>query len=287
MTLVWTGITLGAIYAIIATGYNIVFVASRVFNFAQPQFLMLGAFVGLFAGTRLHLPLPLTILLCAVVGGLVGALEEVLAVRRLYGRGTHNELITTLGVSTMLSGAALVVFGSEPQSLPYFQGESSFDLLGGRIAPSDIAIVATAAVLMAATALVMRRTTVGLSSLAASEDREAATLHGINVRRLALGAFIVAGAMVAAAGPIVAAKTYAGFDLGDNLAVKGFVALVIGGFGSQGGAVIGGLVVGLLDVFAARYLGTDWRNVSIFLVLLVVMMARPNGFLGARAARAV
>jgi branched-chain amino acid transport system permease protein len=247
---------------------------------------MIGAFVALEIGRLAQLPLPVVMVLCAVVGGVLGALEEILAVRRLYGKNSHNELVTTLGASTILSGLALVIFGSDPQSLSYVD-DSTFDLLGGRIAMADILIILAAILLAGIVALVTRKTMVGLSSLATSEDREAATLRGINVKGLALGAFAVAGAAVAAAGPLVAQKTYATYNLGDSLAVKAFVALAIGGFGSQLGAVIGGFGVGFLETFAARYIGSEWRNIAVFVVLLIIMMVRPQGIFGRRVERAV
>jgi branched-chain amino acid transport system permease protein len=287
MTLVWSSISLGAVYAIVAIGYNIVFIASRVFNFAQAQFVMLGAFVALQAGTLFHLPFWLALILCVVAGGVVGALEEVLAVRRLYGRDSHAELVTTLGVSTILSGLALITFGPQANTQPYFANDPTITLLGGRLGVSDILIVLVAVLLAGIVAVVARKTIVGLSALAASEDRDAAQLRGINVKLLALGSFIAAGAAVAVAGPFISAKTFVSYDLGDNLAVKAFVALAIGGFGSQVGAVVGGLAVGFFETYAARYLGSDWRNIAVFGVLLLVMILRPNGLFGRRTGRTI
>jgi branched-chain amino acid transport system permease protein len=287
MTTVWAGLVLGAIYAIVAVGYNIVYIASRVFNFAQAQFVMIGAFVALEGGSALALPLPVTMVLCAVVGGIIGALEEVLAIRRLRGRGAHNELVTTLGVATLLSGIALVVFGSNPKQLTYFSGEQPLDLLGGRILLGELLIIIAAVVLAVAVGIVAKWTAVGLAALATSEDREASTLRGINVGMLALGAFVIAGALLAAAGALIGTKTFAIYNVGDLLAVKAFVALAIGGFGSFPGALIGGFAVGLIETFGARYVGSDWQNIIVFALLLVVLLVIPSGIFGRRAGRAV
>lgn len=287
MTLVWSSIALGAVYAIVAIGYNIVFIASRVFNFAQAQFVMIGAYVAVVAGTTLGLPLPVALLLCAIVGAVLGMIEEFVAVRWLYTRDQHNVLVTTLGAATILSGVALVTFGSQPRTVPYFDSSTTLDLLGGRVGVADLLVIAVAAALAILVALITRRTTIGLTALAAAEDRSAAMLRGINVRWLAVGAFALAGAALAVAGPVVASKTYVNFDLGDNLAVKGFVVLAIGGYGSQTGAIIGGLAVGFLEIFAARYLGSDWRNVAVFVVLLVIMAIRPHGIFGRAEGRTV
>lgn len=287
MTTVWSGLTLGAIYAIVAIGYNLIFVASRVFNFAQAQFVMLGAFVALEAGTALKLPLILAIVLAAAVGGIIGGLEELLAVRRLAGHGVHNELVTTLGVGIILSGIALAIFGSNPQQLSYFSNEQPFTFIGGRVVLANLLVIAAAVVIAGAVVIVMRRSMVGLASLATSEDREASMLRGVNVKRLSLGAFIIAGALVAAAGPLVGATTYAVYDLGDALAIKSFVALAIGGFGSFPGALIGGFAVGLLEEFGARYLGTGLQNITVFVILLIVLLVLPRGIFGRSAERAV
>jgi branched-chain amino acid transport system permease protein len=287
MTTIFSGLSLGAIYVIVAIGYNIIFISSRVFNFAQAQFIMVGGFVALVAARQFNLPLWLAILLCAVIGGALGGLEELLAIRRLAGRGAHNELVTTLGVATMLSGIALLIFGSDPTRAPYFADANAFDFLGGRVNIVDLLLIVVAAVLATIVGVVTRSTLFGLASLATSEDRQAGMLRGINVKRLALLAFIIGCAVVAATGPLVTAKTYLSFDLGDTLAVKAFVALAIGGIGSYPGAVVGGFFVGLVETFAARYLGSQWQNITVFVLLLIVLLALPNGIFARRTERVV
>lgn len=287
MTTVWAGLSIGAIYAIVAIGYNIVFIASRVFNFAQAQFVMIGTFIALEAGRSAELPLPVTILIAAVVGGLLGGMEEILAIRRLRGTGAHNELVTTIGVATIMSGAALLIWGSNPQRLTYFAGDQALTILGGRVLPVELLIIFSALVLAIGVGLVTRHTMIGLAGLATSEDADAAKLRGINGGWLALGAFVAAGALLAAAGPLVGAKTFALYNLGDLLAVKAFVALAIGGFGSYLGAVLGGFGVGLLEAFAARYIGSEWQNITVFVLLLVVLLLIPHGVFGRRTGRTV
>ncbi|WP_336632704.1 MULTISPECIES: branched-chain amino acid ABC transporter permease [unclassified Microbacterium] len=287
MTTIWAGLSIGAIYAIVAIGYNIVFIASRVFNFAQAQFVMIGTFIALEVGRTFDLPLPLAVLVAALAGGLIGGLEEILAIRRLRGRGAHNELVTTLGVATILSGAALLIWGSSPQRLPYFSGDASLSIFGGRVLPVELLMIFSALILAVVVGIVTRKTMIGLAGLATSEDADAAKLRGINGGWLALGAFVVAGALLAAVGPLVGAKTFAIYNLGDLLAVKAFVALAIGGFGSYAGALVGGFAVGLLEAFAARYIGSEWQNITVFILLLVALLAIPQGFFGRRAVRTV
>jgi len=286
MTTVLAGLSLGAVYTLVAIGYNIVFISSRVFNFAQAQFLMAGAFIGFLGSAKLGLPLWAAVLIAAFVGAVIGALEEVLAIRRLAGRGAHNELVTTLGVGTIIAGAALALFGADPQKVTYFDS-AAFDFLGGRTNLVDLLIILVAVLLAGIVGLITRKTMIGLASLATSEDRDAGMLRGINVKHLAFWAFVIAGALVAATGPLVASKTLASYHLGDLLAVKAFVAVAVGGFGSYRGAVIGGFVVGLLEMFGARYLGTEWQSISVFVLLLVALIVLPKGLFGRSQERLV
>ncbi len=182
---------------------------------------------------------------------------------------------------------AVIIWGNQAQSVSYWINEGAFDLLGGRIAPSDVVITVLAIVIAGGVGLFMRRSIVGLASLATAEDRQAAMLRGVNVRALAFWAFVAGGALVTAVAPVVAARTFATYNLGDSLAVKVFVVLAIGGFGSQRGALVGGFAVGLLEAFAGRYIGSDWANIAVFAVLLVMLLVRPSGIFGRNRERAV
>lgn len=287
VTTIWAGLSVGAVYAIVAVGYNIVFIASKVFNFAQAQFVMVGALVSLAISSTLQLPFWVAIIASALVGATVGALEEVLAVRWLRGRGAHNELVTTLGVATLMSGVALVTLGPDPKRLDYLSGDMAIDLLGGRVLITELLTILAAIVLAVGVGIFTQRTRIGLASLATSQDRQAGALRGINAGALAIGAFAVAGGLLAALGPLVSAKTFVVFNLGDLLAVKAFVALAVGGIGSYRGAIIGGFGVGLVEIFIARYLGTAWQNIAVFLLLLVILMFIPHGIFARRAGRTV
>lgn len=287
ITTIWAGLTVGAIYAIVAIGYNIVFISSRVFNFAQAQFVMVGAFTAFVFATGLGLPLWAAILGSAALGAIIGGLEEVLAIRWLRGRGSHNELVTTLGVATLMSGVALAIWGSDPRQLSYFSDNPAIDLFGGRVLITELFIIGAAIVLAVVVGLVTTRTMIGLASLATSEDREAGALRGINAGVLAIGAFVIAGALVAAVGPLIASKTFVIYNVGDLLAVKAFVALAVGGIGSYRGALLGGFGVGLVGTFAARYLGTAWENVIVFILLLLILMFIPQGIFARRSGRTV
>ncbi|MFF2508170.1 branched-chain amino acid ABC transporter permease [Streptomyces sp. NPDC058067] len=275
MTLIWGGLALGAVYALVAVCYNIVFISSKTFNFAQAQLIMVGAFVAYTGLVTWKLSVPLVMLLAVAAVMALAAIEERLAVRPV--KDPHNILVTTLGVSILLNGATQLVWGTQPLNVPFFGGNDVLELLGGQIYPVEIALVLVAGVLVWALTRLSRRFLVGLALLGMSEDREAAMLRGVNVRRLAFGAFAFSGAVAGLLGMFVGPKTFAVATLGASLALKGFVVLAIGGFGSMPGTLVGGLVVGLAEALAARYLGGEYANITVFVILITILLVRPAG----------
>lgn len=285
MTLLFGGLALGAVYALVAIGYNIVFISSKTFNFAQAQLMMVGCFVAYTGMVTLDLPFYLAALLAAAAVFVVAAIEERVAIRPL--KDPHAVLVTTLGAAVLLDGGTQLLWGSQPLTVPFFGGDTVLSVLGGRVYPVEIALIVVTVVLVLALIWASRRYVVGLALLAMSEDREAAMLRGVNVRRLAFGAFAGAGALAGVLGVIVGPQTYAVATLGTSLALKGFVVLAIGGFGSLHGTLVGGLIVGLVESFASRYFGGEYALISVFVVLITVLMIRPAGLFVRRQERAV
>jgi branched-chain amino acid transport system permease protein len=288
MTVVYAGLSTGAIYALIAIGYNITLVTGGVLNFAFANIVMLGGFIGYWAFTSNDLPVVLGFAAAAAAGALAGAIEERVAIRPLRaGQGAHSELITTVGVATAITGALVLIWGSDPRQVEFAGSGSVLDVLGGRLRVGDLVLLGLALGLAMGFYQWTRRTRHGLASLAQSEDREAAMLRGVNVRAFSLLGFVVAGAIAGLIGPVVATVTTASAFTSLVLAVKGFIALTIGGVGSQTGALTGGLLIGLAEATSNYYLGSSVGNVAVFAVFLVVVMARPAGIFGTRLARAV
>ena len=285
MTLVWSGLAVGAIYGLVALGYNIVFVSSGAFNFAHAQLIMLGTFVSYWGLAVLKLPVIVVFLLAAAIVAAAAVVEERLAIRTVVG--VEAQLVTTVGVATLLDGLTQVIWGSQPLEVPFFGSSKVFTLLGGRVFPDDIWLIGTVLVLTGMLMLISRRTITGIALLAVSEDRESALLRGINVRALALGAFAVSGAVAGLIGPVIGPKTFAVATLGTSLALYGFVALAMGGFGSLGGGLIGGLAIGLIGSYSGRYLGEEYSNLTIFVVLLIILLLRPAGLFGKHRERMV
>jgi branched-chain amino acid transport system permease protein len=278
VTLIWGGLSLGAVYALVAVGYNIVFTASGTFNFAHAQLLMLGTFLAYWGLAVLEWPAVAVFLLASVIVGAVAVAEERFAIRTV--RGTEAQLVTTVGVATLINGSSQLIWGSQPLTVPFLSGGRAWTLLGGRVLPVELVLIAVAIVVAAGLVYYSRHSMVGLAVLAMAEDREAAQLRGVNVRMLTLGAFAVSGLLAGAVGPVVGPKTFAVATLGSALALKGFVALALGGFGSIGGGVVGGFAIGLIEQYAARYLGSTYVNLTIFGVLLLILLARPAGLFG-------
>lgn len=285
MTIIFSGLALGAIYALVAIGYNIVFLSQKTFNFAQATLMMFGAFLAYLGIAVWGLPWWLVGIGAAIIVGLIAALEERVAVRPV--KDMHNLLVTTLGASFVIEGVAQLIWGGEPHAVPFFLGNKPLEIAGGAVLPVEIAIVVVVVLLVVALTQFSKRSMVGIALLGMSEDREAAVLRGVNVRRFAFLAFVATGVIAGFLGVIVGPKTYAVATLGASLALKGFVVLAIGGFGSMWGVLVGGAIVGLAEAIAGRYLGADFAALTVFVILIVILMIKPTGLFTRRKERTV
>ncbi|WP_165821323.1 branched-chain amino acid ABC transporter permease [Nocardioides gansuensis] len=286
MTIVWAGLSLGAVYALVALCLNITLSNTGIFNFAQPHFLMLGGFVGFELQSRWGMPLLLILIVCGILGGFVGYLEERLAIRPLGTHRGHAVLVTTVGFAVALEGAIIVYWSTDPYPFKLMASTQALDLLGGRVLPVDLVLIVLAISVMALLVLA-QRTKWGLAGTAATLDSDVARLRGINVERVTTGAFIAAGALAAALGPVVGSKIGINHTIGNNLVVLTFAALAVGGFGSYVGCVLGGLITGLLQLATTYAFGDEWPLIILLAFLLAVLLLRPTGILGARSLRSV
>jgi branched-chain amino acid transport system permease protein len=278
VTLVFAGLTLGSVYALVALGYNVVFTASRSFNFAQAQLMMVGAFLAYAGRVSWRLPAVVAGLLAAAVVMVLAAFEERIAVWPVADPET--QLITTLGFGAAITGAVQLIWGTQPLSVPFYGSDQPFSFLGGRLVPVDIGLFCLAIAMVAGVRLYARLTMRGVALTSMSEDEEAVRLRGVNTRMLAFLAFAVTGLLSGIMGFFIGPATYALASLGTSLALYGFVALAIGGFGSLYGGLVGGFAVGLTEQLAARYLGSDYSDLVVFALLIVVLMIRPAGLFG-------
>lgn len=286
MTIVWAGLSLGAVYALVALCLNITHANTGIFNFAQPHYLMVGAFVGYELQSRWGVPLPLILLGCAIIGGLIGYVEERLAIRTLSGSRGHAVLVTTIGFAVVLEGFVIVAWSTDPYAFRFMESAQALDLLGGRVLPVDLVLIALAFSLMVLLVMI-QRTKWGLAGSAATMDSDVARLRGINVERVTTGAFIAAGALAGALGPLVGSKIGIVHSMGNSLVVLAFAAFAIGGFGSYVGCIVGGFITGLLQLATTYQFGNDLPLIILLTFLLIMLLLRPTGILGARSLRSV
>jgi branched-chain amino acid transport system permease protein len=286
---IWTGLVLGSIYALVATGFTIAMIPTGVFNFAQGAIVVGGTFVTYQLLVISKVPKGWALVLTALAGAVLGFLCEVLAVRPLrWARGTlDNALVTTVGMSTAIIGLIGVKWGYLPLQIPFPGSSHNMHFLGTVASPIEVFTVTAAAVSALALEGLFRYTRRGQASLAVAEDRDPAMLRGVNVSRLSLLAFTAAGAFGGLVGFLIGPITYANADFGATIALYGFVCVAFGGEGSFIGGLLGGLVVGTVATFATTYLGANYGDVAVLALLLVTLALRPRGLGGAASARNV
>jgi len=280
----FSGLTVGAIYALVALGFGIIYNASRVINFAQGEFVMIGgmaAAVFVDAG----LPLPLSVVGAVGLGMLVGLLLEKLAVEPARGAPVVTLIIITIGASILLRGLAALVWDKKIRPLPAFSGDAPLVIGGATLLPQTLWVLGTTLAAVVALWWFFNRTLSGKAMLAVSHNRLAATLMGISVRRVLLVSFGLSAALGALAGVLIAPISFTAWDVGVMLGLKGFAAAMLGGIGSGPGAIAGGLALGLIEALGAGYLSSAYKDVFAFIVLLAALVFLPNGFAGGASER--
>ncbi|MGH6640297.1 MAG: branched-chain amino acid ABC transporter permease, partial [Polaromonas sp.] len=263
----FSGLTVGATYALAALGFAIIYNASGVINFAQGEFIMLGGMAAV-ALAGLGLPLPLAIVLAVVVAGITGVLIEKLAIEPAGGADVVPLIIITIGASLVVRGLVQILLGKGTHSLPAFSGETPLVIAGATLLPQSLWVVGVAAVVVAALGWFFGRTVQGKAMLATSHNKLAAELVGINTRSVLLLSFVLSGALGALGGILVAPITYTSYDVGIMLGLKGFVAATLGGLGSGLGAVVGGLLLGVLEAMTAGYISSAYKDAMPFVLIL-------------------
>ncbi|HEY5898513.1 MAG TPA: branched-chain amino acid ABC transporter permease [Burkholderiales bacterium] len=280
------GLTVGAIYALVALGFAIIYNASNVINFAQGEFVMIGGMAS--AGfVEAGLGLPLAALLAIGCATLVGILLEKFAVERARGASVVTLIIITIGASILLRGLATLVWDKKIHPLPGFSGEQPIVFAGATLLPQVVWVIGVSALAVALVWWFFNRTLTGKAMLAVSHNRLAARLAGISVRRVLLTSFALSAALGALAGILIAPISFTSWDVGIMLGLKGFAAAILGGLGSGPGAVAGGLVLGIVESLGAGYLSSAYKDVFAFLIILAALVFLPDGLFGRRAAERV
>ena len=276
-----TGLTVGAIYALVALGFAIIYNASHVLNFAQGEFVMIGGMAA--AGfVEAGLPLPLAALLAVGGAMLVGLALGKLAVEPARGAPVVTLIIITIGASILLRGLASLLWDKKIHSLPAFSGEAPLMLGGATLLPQTLWVLGVTLVTVALLWWFFNRTLTGKAILAVSHNRLAAQLMGISVRRVLLVSFGLSAALGALAGVLIAPISFTSWDVGVMLGLKGFAAAILGGMGSGPGAIIGGLALGLIESLGAGYLSSAYKDVFAFVIILAALIFLPDGLAGRR-----
>lgn len=285
------GLLVGSFYALVALGYSIVYGVVRLINFAHGDLFMVGSFVGysvlvVAAGLKLGsstLGVVLAFLVATVTIGLLGLVVERLAYRPLRKARGLSLLITAVGVSLVLENGVMVTWGTSFRTFPVSLPGSGFDVLGVHISIVQVALFALSMGLMAALNGFVQKTKLGRAMRAVSIDQDAARLMGINPDTIIAIAFALGSALAGAAGVMVGIYYgQASFMMGFILGLKAFTAAVLGGVGNIPGAVVGGLLLGILEAMGAAYVGSQWKDVVVFAVLIATLVAKPTGLLGER-----
>ena len=277
------GISIGSVYAIIALGYTMVYGIAKMLNFAHGDVIMMGAYISYCATNYLGLPVWLAIPIAMVFSTILGIIIEGLAYKPLRGSPSLAVLITAIGVSYFLQNAAQLIWGSDIKIFSSVVSWAPINLFGGRLTiTAEVIVTVIASVLiMVALTLFTNKTKMGKAMRAVSEDRQAAQLMGINVNRTISTTFAIGSALAAIAGVLLCSVvTTLQPTTGSMPGIRAFTAAVFGGIGSIPGAMLGGILLGIIETFAKAYLSSQFSDAIVFLVLIIVLLVKPAGLLG-------
>ena len=277
------GIVLGSMYALIASGLTLIWGTMRMLNFAHGEFYMLGGYFFFLFMHSLGLPPYLSVFLAIVCVFVIGIAVQRLTIHPLLSRPQweFSTLVATLGVSIVLQNAALHIWGEQFKSVPYLVS-GGVNILGMRLAYQRLLILAVAVITMVAMWYMLRRTRFGMALRATAQDRDAATLYGVNVYYVFMITFGVAAALASIAATMLASINSVSPWMGAPLMLKGFVVVVLGGLGSFPGAILGGFIIGIVETIGVIVWSSQWREVISFSVLILILWFRPWGLYGVK-----
>jgi branched-chain amino acid transport system permease protein len=276
------GITVGAIYALIALGFSVIYNTSEVINFAQGEFVMIGGMVAVVLHQEAHLPLALAIAAAVTIAVLVGLLVERLAIEPVGHSRLTTLIIITIGVSISIRGVVEVVLGKAFHRLPAFSGDAPIDIAGARVEPQAFWVLGSLALVMLVLGWFFNATRTGKAMRAIPQNRLAAELMGIDVKAMLRLSFALSALLGALAGVLTAPITLTKYDVGIMLGLKGFAAAIIGGLGTASGAVAGGLLLGVTEALAAGYVSSAYKDAVAFVMILAMLLLAPGGIFGWR-----
>jgi len=278
----FSGITVGATYALAALGFTLIYNSSNVINFAQGEFIMLGGMLAAYF-SQMGCALPIAFILAVLVPSLVGITLEKFAIEPAKNANTVSLIIITIGASLVIRGLIQVWLGKNMFSLAAFSSDLPIHILGATLLPQSLWILTLIAILVLALWYFFRHTLTGKAMLATSMNRTAAELIGINTNHILLLSFAMSAGLGAIGGIMVTPITMTSYDVGIMLGLKGFIGAVVGGLGNGLGAVLGGLLVGILEAMGAGYISSAYKDAIPFVLILLILFFLPRGLCGGKS----
>jgi branched-chain amino acid transport system permease protein len=282
-----SGITVGSIYAVVAIGFNIIYNTTGIINFAQGEFVVIGAMTAI--SLTGWLPLVPAIILAVLTTTILGALIELVFIRWIKDATVLRLVIITIGVSILLRESALHVWDEKVRALPYFTGSevSSVEILGAHISPQVLWVLGTCGLIVAALSLFFKFTLTGQAMRACAANKMASRLCGINAGRMVTLSFMLSAGIGALAGCVISPVTQTQYDMGAPLAIKGFTVAILGGLGNSTAAVAAGLLLGVMEAFSISVMPLAYQDAISIGLLLVVLFFKPTGLFASREASAL
>ena len=277
----FSGITVGAVYALVALGFTIIYNASDVVNFAQGEFVMLGGMITVFT-YEAGLPLPLAALIAIALTSVLGVAMNKLAIEPARGAPVVSLIIITIGASIFIQGATQLIFDKQIHTFPAFSGDAPIHVGGATILPQSLWVVAGALIVFVALWLFFTRTLLGRAVMATANNRLAAQLVGINTNFVMTLSFALSAAIGALGGVLATPITLTAYSVGIGFALKGFAGAMLGGMGNPKGALVGGFLIGLIEALTAGYLSSQYKDAAAFVVILLVLFFMPQGLFGSK-----
>ncbi|MES0363608.1 MAG: branched-chain amino acid ABC transporter permease, partial [Desulfobacteria bacterium] len=263
-----------------AIGFNVIYNVTEAINFAQGEFVMLGGLVMVLFRVTLNIPVVISLPLTIMVVTVVGVLLDRLVIRPIREPSVLSMIIATIGAAFFIKGAAMFIWGKDPFDLPPFTGRDPINFLGAVILPQSLWVVGFLVAVVITLTLFFDRTILGKALRACAVNPNASSLVGINVKYMILVSFAMSAAIGAVGGIVITPISLMEYDRGAMLAVKGFAACVLGGMGSFYGAVMGGLIIGLIESLGAGLISSGYKDAFALLVLLFVLFLKPSGLFG-------
>ena len=277
------GLAVGCVYSLVALGFAMIMRATSIIHFAQGELMMLGAMCGLTSLWLLPvLPLLLVVAVGMVSSGLIAVMMELLVYRTLRRRRVPimNIITATVGMSILCINAARLIWGSEPLRFPELFAATAYEFAGIRISPQLFWIMVMAVAIMGALQLFLKFTRTGIAMQAVAQDPEAAQLMGANLTRMMAYTFAISGMMAGAAGIMLGSMFFAFFEMGFITGLKGFVAATLGGLGSIAGAMLGGILFGLIETISTVFLSSAYKDAIGMILLIAILLVLPSGLVG-------